>query len=373
LGIMWPKSGSSVFYQGAVAPGAEAYFFEAGTSTPLATYTDADLSVPHTHPVEADGNGLWPAVFLDFGSYKEVLKTSGGTTLFSADDIPNEAPTDPSDSVDPNAIFQTGDTIVVFTNDTRAGFVRCNGRSIGSAASSATERANADCEALFIKLWNGAANAQLAVSGGRGANAAADWAANKNIALPNCRSAALIGFDDMGNSAAGLAGSAPVVSGSAILAGSIIGENTHTLITGELASHTHAVNFNTGSASADHTHPVSISTSSDGAHTHTGTTSSDGAHTHNYDKENTNTVYAAGGAGGPVTTTTATATTSAGAHTHTFTTSSNGAHTHTVSGNTGNMSADHSHPVIGTSASTGSGTAHNVMQRSVPVTILIKL
>jgi len=55
----------------------------------------------------------------------------------------------------------------------RSGFVRANGRTIGSATSGATERANADAQALFEYLWNTDAN--LAVSTGRGASSNADW------------------------------------------------------------------------------------------------------------------------------------------------------------------------------------------------------
>jgi hypothetical protein len=59
----------------------------------------------------------------------------------------------------------------------------------------------ADTSALFLYLWG--ADANLAVSGGRGGSAAADYAANKTIALPDWRGRALAGLDDMGNSAAG--------------------------------------------------------------------------------------------------------------------------------------------------------------------------
>ena len=61
-----------------------------------------------------------------------------------------------------------------------SGWVRANGRTIGSVTSGGTERANADSEALFLYLW--AADASLSVSGGRGANAADDWG-KQEIAL----------------------------------------------------------------------------------------------------------------------------------------------------------------------------------------------
>jgi microcystin-dependent protein len=89
---------------------------------------------------------------------------------------------------------------LVYNTGTLSGFVRANGRTIGNATSGATERANADTSALFVFLYN--ADANLAVSGGRGANAAADYAANKTIALPDFRGRTIAGLDDMGNSAA---------------------------------------------------------------------------------------------------------------------------------------------------------------------------
>jgi hypothetical protein len=103
--------------------------------------------------------------------------------------------------VDATTVLATGDLKVRYATGTLSGFVRANGRTIGSESSGATERANADCEELFIHLWTEDAN--LSVSTGRGATAAADWAANKTIALPDWRGRALAALDDMGNSAAG--------------------------------------------------------------------------------------------------------------------------------------------------------------------------
>ena len=64
------------------------------------------------------------------------------------------------------------------------GWLQMGSGSIGNASSSGTARANADTEELFTHLWDNYPDATCAVSGGRGASAAADFAANKNIALP---------------------------------------------------------------------------------------------------------------------------------------------------------------------------------------------
>jgi hypothetical protein len=103
-------------------------------------------------------------------------------------------------TVDPTTILQTGWLQPIYGTGVVTGFVRANGRTIGSATSGATERANADTSALFSFLYQ---DPNLVVSGGRGASAAADFAANKTIALPDFRGRALAFLDDMGNSAAG--------------------------------------------------------------------------------------------------------------------------------------------------------------------------
>jgi hypothetical protein len=83
------------------------------------------------------------------------------------------------------------------------GFVLAAGKTIGNAGSLATERANIDCLTLFTLLWSITANAQCPVSGGRGASAAADWAANKTLTLPDHRGRVAAGLDNLGGTAAG--------------------------------------------------------------------------------------------------------------------------------------------------------------------------
>lgn len=77
----------------------------------------------------------------------------------------------------------TGDVKLTLKIAADSGWVMCNDGTIGNATSGGTTRADADTADLFALLWNNVADAQAAVSGGRGANAAADYAANKTIAL----------------------------------------------------------------------------------------------------------------------------------------------------------------------------------------------
>ena len=88
------------------------------------------------------------------------------------------------------------------------GWVLADGRTIGSAASGASSRANADCEALFSLVWTQSSAAPIytfeGVASTRGANAAADFAANKQLTMFDARGRTLAGLDNMGGTAAGV-------------------------------------------------------------------------------------------------------------------------------------------------------------------------
>lgn len=85
----------------------------------------------------------------------------------------------------------TGDVVATLAA-VRSGWIAADGKTIGDASSAADGRANADCEALFKLLWE---IDQFDITGGKGATAAADWAAHKKIALPDLRGRALMGAD----------------------------------------------------------------------------------------------------------------------------------------------------------------------------------
>lgn len=181
------------------------YFYRAGTvATPQNAYYDAALTLPLPNPYTLDAAGRIPFFFLADGSIKVVLIDRHGTTQIEADNVPvigSSSGGGGGGTVDPTTVWQTGDLKARYATGVHTGFVRANGRTVGSATSGATERANTDTQALFLHLWNEDAN--LSVSTGRGASAAADWAANKTIALPDLRGRVIAGLDDMGASAAG--------------------------------------------------------------------------------------------------------------------------------------------------------------------------
>lgn len=62
------------------------YTYEEGTTTPKPTYTTAAGDVANTNPVVLDSEG-YADVWLGDGGYKFVLKTAGGVTLWTVDNI----------------------------------------------------------------------------------------------------------------------------------------------------------------------------------------------------------------------------------------------------------------------------------------------
>ncbi len=72
---------------GAPVVGGFLFSYEAGTDTPLDTYTDEDLSVPNENPVELDANGR-AVVFLTPGvGYKFILQDEDEVQLWEQDDV----------------------------------------------------------------------------------------------------------------------------------------------------------------------------------------------------------------------------------------------------------------------------------------------
>lgn len=190
-------------------PGARAYFYSADTLTPLTVFQDYGLGTPHANPVQANAFGVFPAIFLDEEDefYRLRITTADGVTLEDLTTLPIIGPSGGGGGgsevpVDPTALRQTGDIDPQPYSGARSGYVRANARTIGSALSGASERANADCEALFLLLWQRYNNNICPVVGDRGASAAADWDAGKQLTLPDWRGRQFIAIDTMGNTSA---------------------------------------------------------------------------------------------------------------------------------------------------------------------------
>lgn len=222
--------------------------YQAGSTTPANVFQDIGLVLPTTNPLVADLSGRIPLFFVADGTYALRLtdqfgdQTNGGFYYPQIPSIGASSSGGGGTPVDPTTVFSTGDHKWRPSAETLSGWVRLNGRTIGSASSGASERANADVQALFIYAWNTYPDAKCAVIGGRGANALADFNGNKQITLLDMRGRVAIGLDDMGNAASGriTTTNMPGSTDTPTTAAGYGGESLHTLSTPEIPAHTHS-------------------------------------------------------------------------------------------------------------------------------------
>lgn len=237
---------------GAPLAGAHLYFIQAGTvATPQNAFQDSALTLPWPNPIILSASGRIPQLFFADGSIKIRLTDVNGVEILVADGIlvlGASSGGGGGSPVDATTVLATGDIKVRFGAGVLSGFVRCNGRTVGSATSGATERANADTAALFDILWNSGAN--ITVSGGRGGSSAADFAANKTCTTPDWRGRALAGMPDMGAADAGRLTTANFGSDPTVL-GAAGGAETSTLLAANLPPYTPAGSVSVASTTSD--------------------------------------------------------------------------------------------------------------------------
>lgn len=288
VGLLSPANSAGLYplsrYQqfdsnGKLMVGAKLYLFNGGTTTPRIGYKDSSLTSPHTNPIVADASGRLPLIYLADGFYRQRLTTSTGVPVFDDDGLPVLSSTagGSGTSVDPNSTYKTRDIKVRFDNQPLAGYVRLNGRTIGSAGSGASERANIDTQPLYEELWQ---FTNISIVGGKGASATADFVANKPLTLPNAAGRGIFGVDDMGAGPQGVLTAATIasptvlgssggfetvtISQSMLPSYSLTGPAQTVAVTGstslENTNHTHSFNGTTGLESANHTHSGSGTT-----------------------------------------------------------------------------------------------------------------
>ena len=340
-----------VYYNNQRQPGAKIYVYNAGTNTPRTTYADGQALTANAWPLIADANGCIPVFWVSgTTSIKVQITTASDVVVRSIDDIAAEPVIDAGGGGgggESGTTIPVGFLLAAHTTGFVSGWVRANGRTIGNAVSGASERANADTADLFAHLWE--ADPLLTVSGGRGANAALDFAAGKTIELPDWRGRVPVGLADMGNTNSGRLTGITFTQGSATTLGAAGGYSTHTLTTSEIPVHNHV-----GSTAADGVHTHTGPTDTAGGHTHVATATTAGSHTH------TGTVNAAGGHthGGSLG--------NDGYHDHSATSSTAGSHSHTGSttggthGHSGTVDAGgiHSHSLTGAVTESAGEHAH---------------
>jgi hypothetical protein len=150
-----------------------------------------------------------------------VPKASAADIIAGTDDVKAITSKGLSDAgVGGGSGFSTGDAKITLKTAADAGWVMANDGTIGDASSGASTRANSDTAALYAILW-AIPDAYAPVTGGRGANAAADFAAHKKIALTKALGRAIA-----------IAGTGSGLSARPL--GSVVGEEEHTLTTAEL-------------------------------------------------------------------------------------------------------------------------------------------
>ena len=136
-------------YGGGNYASASLYFFETGTLTPAVTYQDGNLAVAHTHPVVADGGGVFPPIWLSPTTvYRVQLRDLAGTTVKDVDPYPVafvsavfSAPAITlGDGVGIQQLYLNGDTTgvdIVFQNSgVNRILLRCSGAESGSNSGS---------------------------------------------------------------------------------------------------------------------------------------------------------------------------------------------------------------------------------------------
>ena len=96
---------------GNILSGGKIYTYQAGTTTPLVTYTTANGDVAHTNPIVLDAAGRVNEIWITVGlGYKFVLKTSSDVLIATYDNIPSSAQPPAANDAD-SIMYEQGYTV----------------------------------------------------------------------------------------------------------------------------------------------------------------------------------------------------------------------------------------------------------------------
>ena len=229
---------------GGVPPFGQDFNGLLNTMTAWQQWGQAGGPIPYDATFSAAVNGYPSGAVLASG----ILK---GAQWYSTVDNNLTNPDDPLTSSGWLRVGLPAGALVPFLSAVPAGYVHARGDQTLGSGSSGANYAAADALFLFVANWS---NSQLAIytSGGvvtsRGANAVADFNANKRLAMPDGRGAGVIGVDAGGST--NLNG-VPVVAGNTTTPGSTFGENVHALTLSETP---------TGITSSNPSQPITVVT-----------------------------------------------------------------------------------------------------------------
>lgn len=226
------------------------YFFAAASTTPQNAFQDIALTIVHPNPIVLAADGRVPMFYLastaaegnPSGQIKIRLTDYTGVTVLAADSLLIVGPASGGGGggggggVDDTSVLHTGDILLRFGTGDWAGFVPCNGETIGSEVSGARYFGD-EFQFLFEHLWaTGVLGVFAGTTPARGSTANGDWVANRRILLPDLRGKTIAGMDDMGASAAGILTAAGLGVPATVL-GNVGGSQT--ISAAQLAQHTH--------------------------------------------------------------------------------------------------------------------------------------
>ena len=119
--------------------GALVYVYDVGTTTSKSVWTDTALSVAGANPIVCDSSGRHDMRYIASGSYKIVVKTAAGVTIYTRDNIDGRIP------------VGTGSTATLLSVAGEATVATLR-TSIGAAAATEMSTAQTDISTLQTRL-----------------------------------------------------------------------------------------------------------------------------------------------------------------------------------------------------------------------------